>query len=163
MLKKIGLLTGVIQNCALPFSSVIGTGLYASLRASDTGPIFLLEEEPRSFELHPRQRTFNHHVVRHLDTGFGFAQGVNEVHRAQRQEAAVGKGSKESARCYCKLYFGANHWFEPAVGADVKISHQRGGFYFFVLSGPVGNIGPQLSDTLSRGTCCTNFCCFPHE
>ena len=44
---------GVIQNYALPFSSVIGTGLYASLRASDTGPIFLLEEEPRSFELHP--------------------------------------------------------------------------------------------------------------
>jgi hypothetical protein len=45
--------TGVIQNNALPFSSVIGTGHYASLRASDTGPIFLLEEEPRSFELHP--------------------------------------------------------------------------------------------------------------
>jgi len=44
---------GVIQNYALPFSSVIGTGLYASLKALDTGPIFLLGEEPRSFELHP--------------------------------------------------------------------------------------------------------------
>ena len=30
---------GVIQNYALPFSSVIGTGLCASLRASDAGPI----------------------------------------------------------------------------------------------------------------------------
>jgi hypothetical protein len=28
---------GVIQNYALPFSSVINTGLFASLRASDTG------------------------------------------------------------------------------------------------------------------------------
>ena len=30
---------GVIQNYALPFLSVIGTGLFASLRASDTGSI----------------------------------------------------------------------------------------------------------------------------
>ena len=49
---------GVIQNYALPFSSVIGTGPYASLRASDTGPTFLLEEEPRSFELHPIKAVF---------------------------------------------------------------------------------------------------------
>jgi len=43
----------------LPFSSVIGIGLYASLRASDTGPIFLLEEEPRIFELHPFGQGFH--------------------------------------------------------------------------------------------------------
>ena len=35
---------GVIQNYALPFSSVIGIGLCASLRASDTGPISCLEK-----------------------------------------------------------------------------------------------------------------------
>ena len=35
---------GVIQNYAMPFSSVISPGLCASLRASDTGPIFCLEK-----------------------------------------------------------------------------------------------------------------------
>ena len=43
---------GVIQNCAIPFSSVIGTGLFASLRVSRHRPDFQLGKEPHSFELH---------------------------------------------------------------------------------------------------------------
>ena len=35
---------GVIQNYAMPFSSVIGPGLCAPLKASDTGPISCLEK-----------------------------------------------------------------------------------------------------------------------